>query len=110
MDAPRHCIERRRDPFVVPEDPIRFSRPDNLSTVRPPPEAAGAAEPLSFREVGLAASKFLGQELVFRHIDGGANDRFQPPAFDNGSTDAPDVPNVAVGPDNPFREIESAML
>src|SRR4029453_2463364 len=109
MDAPHHCIERRLDLFVVPEDPIRLARPNDLSAVRPPPEASGAAEPLRFREVRFTASEFLGQERVFRHIDGGANDRVRPPAFDNRSTDAPDVPNVTIRSHNPFREIEPAI-
>src|SRR4029453_4498618 len=37
-------------------------------------------------------------------------DRLRRPAFNNRSTDAPYVPNVAVRSHNPFREIESAIV
>jgi hypothetical protein len=56
---------------------------------------------------GFAVSELLSQKLVLRHIHGGADDSFQRPIFDNRSTNAPDIPNFAVGSDNTLRDITS---
>src|SRR6266478_10049540 len=92
--------------MVVLENAIGFIRPDNLSTVRSPPEAAGVTEPLSFRQVRFAPSEFLGQELVFRDVYGAANVLFQALVFDKRSTDAANVPDLTVGTNDALCNIE----
>src|SRR5260221_3367584 len=64
MSPPHHCIHCWRERAVVLEDAIGFVRPDNLSIVRFPPEAARVTEPLSLGEIMLAAPQGLLDALA----------------------------------------------
>src|SRR4029077_4234920 len=100
MDAPHQRIERRLYRLVVTEDPIGFGRPDDLSAVRPPPEAACAAERLSSCQVGLPASKLPGQELVLAHVHRRAEVAVDDAVFENLGSDAPHEERLAVVSDD----------
>src|SRR4029077_18231902 len=105
MDAPHQRIERRLYRLVVTEDPIGFGRPDDLSAVRPPPEAACAAERLSFCQVGLPASKFPGQELALGHVHHRSEVAVDDAVFVNGGSGALQEEHLAVVSDDAVGKI-----
>ena len=94
--------------WIETQNTIALLRPVTGSTSRGAPgPTAGLAHLLRFREVRLTAPKFLGQELVFRHIDACPDEHLASPAAGRRCADAPYMTNRSVGTHNPFREVES---
>src|ERR1700733_1788098 len=60
MNRLHNHVQGRLRAAVILEDAIGFVRPDNLSRIRIPPEAAGVTESLSFGQVGFAPLRLLG--------------------------------------------------
>ncbi len=67
-------------------------------------------ESLGFGQVRFAASDFLSQQLVLRHIHGGADDSFQRAILNDGSTHASNVPHFTVRSHDALGDIASRSL
>src|SRR5690349_13783164 len=76
---------------IVFKDSEGLLRPEDFACRRPPAEAAGVAESLGFRQVGLPALQLLGQVFLLSHIHGSADDAFQDSVVENRYTNAPHI-------------------
>src|SRR6202162_5058149 len=106
VDLREDNSHRRFRPWITLEDSEGLVGPKDLPARNAPAETARVTEPLSFRQVRFAPAEFLGQKLVFRYVYGAANVFFQALVFDNGSTDAANVPDLTVGTNNALYSIE----
>src|SRR3984893_19062118 len=91
---------------AIAVNPKNLFRPEQRVGPHIPGPTAGVAEPLSFRQVRFAPAEFLGQELVFRNVDGAANVPFYALVFDNRSTDTANVADLTVGTNDALGTIE----
>src|ERR1700722_18941264 len=93
--------QRRR----VVKNAKRFLRPEDLSARQIPAETTRVAESLCFRQVRFSILQLLSESLLLGSIDSGANDAFQASIFDDGYTDATNVPQLAVGANDAFLNV-----
>ena len=67
-------------------------------------------ESLSFRQVRLAASQLLGQELVFSDVYGAADVLFEAFAVEKRNTDATNVAYLAIGSHDALGGVERRIV
>src|SRR5580693_4685056 len=70
----------------------------------------GVSQPLRFREVCLFPPQFLRQQLLLGDVHRGAAVSLKHSIFYDWNADAPDISNLAIGTNDPVRNIAAAML